>query len=122
MLGIAARDSSSAAAPASVARLDWPAARSGAGISAAAPITSRNAKHWTTMPSASPGIGSPKTRMPPEIAVTLAAALVSVMTGTASPFWRPRAEAKNARTEASTQVMGQGDTRPPTPPVRRRPR
>ena len=32
-------------------------------------------------------------RIPPLIAVTLAAALVSVMTGTASPFWRPRAEA-----------------------------
>ena len=32
------------------------------------------------------GIGSPKTRMPPLMAVMFAAALVSVMTGTASPF------------------------------------
>ena len=62
-------------------------------MSAAATITSTKAKLWTTIPSGSPGIGSPKTRMPPLMAVTLAAALVSVMTGTASPFWRPRADA-----------------------------
>ena len=48
---------------------------------------------WTTTPSASPGIGSPKTTIPPAMADTLAAALVRVMTGTAWPFWRPRAEA-----------------------------
>jgi hypothetical protein len=84
---------------------------------AAAPMTSRKARHWTTTPSASPGIGSPKTRIPPEIAVTLAAALVIVMTGTASPFWRPRADAKNASTEASTQVTIHGEARPPTRPV-----
>ena len=48
---------------------------------------------WMTMPSASPGIGSPNTTNPPVMAETLAAALVSVMTGTASPCWRPRAEA-----------------------------
>ena len=62
------------------------AARSGAGVSAAAAITSTKAKLCRTMPTGSLGIGSPKTRMPPLIAVTLAAALVSVMTGTASPF------------------------------------
>ncbi len=72
------------------------AARSGAGVSAAATITRTKATLWMTMPSGSLGIGSPKTRMPPLIAETLAAALVSVMTGTASPFCRPRAEAKKA--------------------------
>ena len=60
-------------------------------------------------------MGSPKTRMPPLIAVTLAAALVSVMTGTASPFCRPRAEAKKAITEARMQVTSQGDSRPASP-------
>ena len=35
------------------------------------------------------------------MAVTLAAALVRVMTGTASPFCSPRAQAKKAITEAS---------------------
>src|SRR5918999_69285 len=69
------------------------AARRGAGVRAAATITRTKAKLWSTIPTGSLGIGSPKTRMPPLIAVTLAAALVSVMTGTASPFWRPRAEA-----------------------------
>ena len=38
-------------------------------------------------------MGSPKTMIPPLIAETFAAALVSVMTGTASPFWSPRADA-----------------------------
>ena len=69
------------------------AARNGAGITAAATITSTKAKLWMTIPIGSLGIGSPKTRIPPLMADTLAAALVSVMTGTASPFWRPRAEA-----------------------------
>ena len=53
------------------------------------------------MPSGSLASGSPKTMMPPAMAETLAAAAVRVMTGTASPFWRPRAEAKKAMTEAS---------------------
>jgi hypothetical protein len=60
--------------------------------------------------------------MPPLIAVTLAAALVSVITGTASPFWRPRADAKKAITEAAMHVISQGDSSPvrpslPTDPV-----
>jgi hypothetical protein len=62
-------------------------------VTAAATITSRKASDWSAMPSGCVGIGSPKTRMPPPIAEMLAAALVMVMTGTASPVWRPRAEA-----------------------------
>src|SRR5215211_3464868 len=69
------------------------AARSGAGVSAAATITRTKAKLWSTIPSGSLGIGSPNTRMPPLMAETLAAALVRVITGTASPFCRPRADA-----------------------------
>src|ERR671915_1168893 len=69
------------------------AARSGAGVRAAATITSTKAKLCRTIPTGSLGMGSPNTRMPPLIAVTFAAALVRVMTGTASPFWSPRAEA-----------------------------
>src|SRR3954466_3544267 len=84
----------------------------GAGVSQAAAITSTKAKLWITMPSGSLGIGSPKTRMPPAIAETLAPAAVRVITGTASPFWSPRAEAKNAITDASTQVTSQGESRP----------
>ncbi len=53
--------------------------------------------------------------MPPLIAVTLAAALVRVMTGTASPFCSPRAHAKKAITEASTQVASHGEISPATP-------
>ena len=45
------------------------------------------------MPTASLGIGSPKTTMPPRMQETLAAVEVAAMTGTASPSWRPRAEA-----------------------------
>ena len=48
---------------------------------------------WTAMPSVSLGIGSPKTMMPPRMQETLAAVEVAAMTGTASPSWRPRAEA-----------------------------
>ena len=48
---------------------------------------------WTTMPSASPGSGSPKTMMPPAMHEMFAAVPVMAMTGTASPSWRPRAEA-----------------------------
>ncbi len=77
------------------------AARTGAGVSAAATITSTKASDCTTMPSTVPGIGSPKTTMPPMIADTLAATLVQAMTGTASPCWSPLAEAKKAMTEPS---------------------
>ena len=72
-------------------------------------------------PTGSLAIGSPNTRIPPLIAVTLAAALVRVMTGTASPFCNPRAHAKKAITEASTQVSGQGDTSPAHSEVADRP-
>ena len=53
------------------------AARSGAGVRVAATITIAKARVWSAMPSASPGIGSPKTTSPPVIAETLAAALVT---------------------------------------------
>ena len=79
-------------------------------------MTSTKANDWSTMPSVSPGIGSPKTMMPPAIVETLAAALVIVITGTASPVCRPRAEAKKAMTEAAMQVNSQGDERPARPP------
>ena len=63
-------------------------------MSAAATITSMKAQRLErrSRPGRS-AIGSPNTMMPPAIAETLAAALVMVMTGTASPFWRPRADA-----------------------------
>src|SRR5215211_1428613 len=83
-----------AAGPAGCGGAYWvaAAARSGAGVSAAAMITSTKAQPWTAMPTGSLGIGSPNTRIPPLMADTLAAALVSVITGTASPTCRPRAE------------------------------
>src|SRR4051794_39407930 len=57
------------------------AARSGAGVRAAATITIRKAEACSTRPSGSEASGSPKTRMPPAIAETFAAAAVSVITG-----------------------------------------
>ena len=48
---------------------------------------------WTTMPSAVPGIGSPKTMMPPAMPAMFAAVPVMAMTSTASPSCRLRAEA-----------------------------
>ena len=56
-------------------------------------MTIRKARLCSTIPSASLGIGSPKTMIPPAIAETFAAALVSAMTGTASAFWSPLADA-----------------------------
>src|SRR5215218_4835197 len=53
-----------------------PAARTGAGVRAAATMTSRKANDWSAMPSASLGIGSPNTTMPPAMQETLAPALV----------------------------------------------
>jgi hypothetical protein len=61
-------------------------------MSAAATITSRSARPWSTMPTGSLG-ASPKTTRPPVIEETLAETLVRVMTGTASPFCSPRADA-----------------------------
>src|SRR5262249_9383667 len=68
-------------------------ARSGAGVSHAATHTSTNARSCTIRPKAFPASGSPKTRMPPAMPVTVAAVAVTVITGTASPSCRPRAEA-----------------------------
>jgi hypothetical protein len=48
-------------------------------------MTSTKANAWTTMPSASLGIGSPKTMMPPAIVAMFAAVPVIAITGTASP-------------------------------------
>ena len=53
--------------------------------------------------------------MPPPIADTFAAALVTVMTGTASPCCSPRADAKKAITEAIRQVSNQGENSPAKP-------
>src|SRR4051812_4997823 len=94
-----------------------PAARTGAGVSVAATMTSRKANDWSAMPRASLGIGSPNTMMPPAMQETLAPALVIVITGTASPVCSPRAEAKKAITEAAMQVRSQGEARPAAPPL-----
>src|SRR3954452_21860695 len=64
-------------------------------------MTIRNAADCSTRPSGSDASGSPKTMMPPAIADTLAAAAVKVMTGTASPFCNPRADAKKAMIAAA---------------------
>src|SRR6478672_5001360 len=67
--------------------------RRGAGVSHAAPITRRNARVSATIPRGSLAIGSPKTMIPPTITETFAAALMMVITGTASPVWKARADA-----------------------------
>ena len=69
------------------------AAWTGGGVTSAAATTRMKAKTWTLMPTALPGIGSPKTMMPPRMQETLAAVEVAAMTGTASPSCRPRAQA-----------------------------
>ena len=77
------------------------AARRGRRASAARrAATSAKAASWTAsrMPPAS---ASPKTRMPPMMQVRFAAVEVQAMTGTASPSWKPRAEARKASAEAS---------------------
>src|ERR671922_219575 len=56
-----------------------------------------------------PASASPKTRMPPRMHVTFAAVDVHAMTGTASPSWKPRAEARKASTDASTATGSHGD-------------
>jgi hypothetical protein len=58
------------------------AARSGAGIRAAPAITRPNAIIRPVIPTAPAPIESRKTRMPPRIAVRLAATAVSAMTST----------------------------------------
>src|SRR5665213_1649273 len=63
------------------------------GISAAAITIATIARLCATMPKAPPGIGSPKTRMPPAIEETLAVAVVIAITGTASPSWKDFASA-----------------------------
>ena len=67
------------------------AARTGGGVSATAPITITKARIRTTMPSVSSGSGSPKTIGPAAIVTTLAAALVTAITVTASPTCSERA-------------------------------
>ena len=65
----------------------------GAGVSADATQTITKATAWSDDASALPGIGSPKTMIPPAMQEMLAAVPVTAMTGTASPSCRPRAEA-----------------------------
>ncbi len=67
------------------------------------------------MPSARPGIGSPNTRIPPAIAEMFAAALVTAITGTASPSWKDLAEAKKATKEATSVSASHGLRSPSTP-------
>src|SRR3954451_20692542 len=69
------------------------AERTGAGVSAEATTTSTKAMPWMAIPSAVPGIGSPKTMMPPAMPAMFAAVPVMAMTSTASPSCRLRAEA-----------------------------
>ena len=57
-------------------------ARAGAGVNQAATITSVKASAWKTMPVGLEGNGSPKTTSPPTMPETLAAVLVTAMTGT----------------------------------------
>ena len=59
--------------------------------------------------STPPASASPKTTIPPVITVMLAAVEVQAMTGTASPSWKPRAEAKKASTEASAATGSHGE-------------
>ena len=69
---------------------------SGGGVSAAAPMTSAKASTRTATPSASSGIGSPKTIGPEAIVTMFAAALVTAMTATAPPSWSERARDEQA--------------------------
>ena len=56
--------------------------------------------------------------MPPVITVMFAAVEVQAMTGTASPSWKPRAEARKASTEARTATGSHGElSRPSGPPT-----
>jgi hypothetical protein len=55
--------------------------------------TSTKAKAWTTMPSTVPGIGSPKTMIPPAMQAMFAAVPVIAMTSIASPSCRLLADA-----------------------------
>ena len=64
----------------------------GAGVSAAAAITSTNAASRSASAAGSSGSGSPNTIGPEAIVQTFAAALVTAITGTALPTWRLRAE------------------------------
>ena len=71
-------------------------------------MTITKAAAWTTIPRTSPGIGSPKTMMPPAMQEMFAAVPVMAMTETASPSWSDRAEAKKAAAEprAATSEPG----------------
>src|SRR3954452_8946339 len=91
-----------APSPAAAPSPRWPVARTGAGISAAAMTTSPNAAIRRAMTNGSVPSGSLKTTTPARMAVTLLTAEVIAMTGTASPTWSERAEAKKAPTKAST--------------------
>src|SRR5215218_4471538 len=83
-------------------------ARTGAGVSAAAEITSAKASTRTMTPSEVSGIGSPKTTGPAAIVKRLAATLVTAMTGTALPICRLRAETTSPANEASATTATSG--------------
>src|SRR5262249_30533978 len=92
----------------------------GAGVSAAATITSANAAILSTTPRASPGSGSRKTTGPAAIVTTLAAVAVMAITATTGPIWRLRAETVSPASDATriTSASGRASTTPgpPTPP------
>src|SRR3954466_5608770 len=75
-------------------------ARSGGGVSALATITTANASTRTASASGASGRGSPNTMGPAVIVHRLAVALVSAITGTASPTWRLRAETARPTSDA----------------------
>ncbi len=79
-------------------------------------MTSRNATAWSTMPSVVPGSGSPKTMIPAATVVMFAAVPVIAITLTASPSCRPRAEEKNAATEAAIVTNSHGLAAMPSRP------
>ena len=77
------------------------AARIGAGVSAAAPRTRTKARIRAVKPSASSGIGSPKTIGPEAIVSAFAATVVIAITGTALPICRLFAETVRPTNEAT---------------------
>ena len=93
------------ASPASRARSP---ARVGAGISAAATITTRNATTRIATVIASDPSGSPKTTTPAGIDDALPAIDVTAITATPSPICSDRAEAKNATMPQATIRYGNG--------------
>src|SRR3954468_17562837 len=90
-------------------------ARSGGGVSALATITTANASTRTASASGASGRGSPNTTGPAVIVHRLAVALVSAITGTASPTWRLRAETARPMSDATRITSASGWIQPSAP-------